>query len=157
MSNLCVIPTPWGNAHLYYTEQGVCGFDLPRERQSPKETSAHPDWVLALKAEIASYFQGQEVDFSTCVLDIQSSPFFERVYNTVQKIPYGQTLTYGDVARLAGSPKAARAVGQAMAKNPVALLIPCHRVVSPGTLGGFSSTGGVETKARMLALEKSRF
>jgi methylated-DNA-[protein]-cysteine S-methyltransferase len=87
-------------------------------------------------------------------VDLSSgTPFQRRVWETVSAIPYGQTMTYGQVAWEVGCPKGARAVGQAMGKNPVPLVVPCHRVVgSNGGLGGFG--GGLDLKRRLLDMEK---
>jgi methylated-DNA-[protein]-cysteine S-methyltransferase len=85
---------------------------------------------------------------------IRLPPFSRRVYEVVRTIPAGATLSYGDVAALAGAPGAARAVGNALAKNPFDLAVPCHRVVgSDGRIGGYSGPGGVATKVRLLASE----
>jgi methylated-DNA-[protein]-cysteine S-methyltransferase len=92
----------------------------------------------------------------TVPLDLSGlSPFHRRVLQATRRIPYGRTATYRDLARRVGRPRAARAVGQAMARNPVPLVIPCHRVVAAGGgLGGFS--GGLDLKRRLLALEDAR-
>ena len=84
-----------------------------------------------------------------------SADTLRRVYAVVRAIPRGHVLTYGEVARRAGSPGAARAVGQAMRRNPTLLFMPCHRVVASGGLGGFSARGGQASKSRLLALESS--
>jgi len=77
-----------------------------------------------------------------------------KVYRALQKVPYGQVRTYAWLAAKAGDPKAARAVGAALAKNPTPLVVPCHRIVrSDGGLGGFSAASGVKLKQRMLELE----
>lgn len=81
-------------------------------------------------------------------------PFHRKVYLALCKVPAGKTVTYAELARRAGSPGAARAVGQAMAKNPWPVVIPCHRVVAGnGRLGGYSGRGGVATKRKLLQLE----
>ena len=81
-------------------------------------------------------------------------PFHRRVYEVTRTIPRGETLSYGDVAAEVGSPGAARAVGQALGRNPFAIVVPCHRVLAAGgKVGGFSATGGVGTKLRILDLE----
>jgi methylated-DNA-[protein]-cysteine S-methyltransferase len=81
-------------------------------------------------------------------------PFHRKVYGVLRRIPRGKTLTYAEVARRAGSPGAHRSVGSAMARNPVPILVPCHRVLrTGGGLGGFSAPGGLKLKERMLRLE----
>jgi len=88
-------------------------------------------------------------------LDLEGvPPFHRRVYEALRGVPAGATVTYGELAALAGAPGASRAVGQAMAKNPVPILVPCHRVLAAGgAAGGFSAAGGLELKARLLELE----
>ncbi len=114
------------------------------------------DWNVQLRCKIEKYTHGIEVDFDHVTV-LRSRPltaFQQRVVEIVRAIPRGATKTYGEVARLAGSPGAARAVGQVMATNPVPIIIPCHRVVgSSGGLGGFSAAGGVRTKQWMLDRE----
>jgi methylated-DNA-[protein]-cysteine S-methyltransferase len=86
-------------------------------------------------------------------LEVEGSPFTRKVYEVVRRIPRGRVKTYGEVAEYAGRPGAARAVGTAMAKNPICLFIPCHRVVGSTGLGGYSGEGGVALKKRLLDLE----
>ena len=86
-------------------------------------------------------------------MELEGTPFTRRIYDVVRRIPRGRVKTYGDVADEAGRPGAARAVGSAMAKNPVCLFIPCHRVVGSDGLGGYSGEGGIALKKRLLALE----
>jgi methylated-DNA-[protein]-cysteine S-methyltransferase len=81
-------------------------------------------------------------------------PFSRKVLEFVHTIPYGETLTYAEVAHAVGQPKAARAVGQALKRNPLPLIIPCHRVVATNGLGGFTSPGGIATKLEMLQWER---
>lgn len=104
---------------------------------------------------IRRYFQGQAVEDWETRWDISSLPAFtRRVLHHVAGISYGKTKTYGEVALELGSPRAARAVGQALRRNPLPLIIPCHRVLAyNGGLGGFTAPGGVETKKALLALE----
>lgn len=110
--------------------------------------------LLSVRRAIEEYMAGGKLGKVALLLP-SSSPFQERVARVVSRIPYGKTMTYGEVARRAGSPGAARAVGQVMRHNPICLFIPCHRVVaSGGRLGGF--TGGISLKRRLLALESRR-
>jgi methylated-DNA-[protein]-cysteine S-methyltransferase len=107
-------------------------------------------------AAVMRYFEGEETDFSGFKLDLGGQdPFFERIYEAARRIGWGRTTTYGGLAKeLGAGPEAARDVGQAMARNPVALIIPCHRVLAAGgKVGGFSASGGSADKRRMLALE----
>jgi len=123
-------------------------------------------WVLnprgtflpGLQERIAAYFEGENVDFSTdpAVNLDHLNAFDRKVLQTCRKIPSGETTTYGELAVRVGHPGAARAVGAALARNPIPLIIPCHRVLrSDGTLGGFSAPGGLTTKQRLLRHEQA--
>ncbi|PLV58366.1 methylated-DNA--[protein]-cysteine S-methyltransferase [Thermotoga sp. KOL6] len=104
-----------------------------------------------VKREIEEYFLGKRKDF-TFPVEIKGTPFQKRVWAEVRKIPYGQTRTYKEIAaKLNTSP---RAVGQALAKNPLPIYIPCHRVVSKSGLGGFSA--GLEWKKFLIDLERGK-
>ncbi len=100
--------------------------------------------------------EGKDLDLSRIPLDDRGwSDFARRVYRRVRKIPRGKTMSYGQVAKAIGKPRAARAVGQLMARNPVAPVVPCHRVVAAdGSLCGFSAETGIKLKEKMLAREK---
>jgi len=110
-----------------------------------------------LQEQIAAYFEGAHVNFSRdipLVLD-GLSPFGISVLTACRNIEFGQTMTYGQLAKKSGRPNASRAVGSALAKNPLPLIIPCHRVIrSDGKLGGFSAPGGTNLKKRLLLNEK---
>ncbi len=107
-----------------------------------------------LMEKLTRYFSGRKVSFN-CPIDYENFPDFSiTVLKELQKIGWGKTATYKGLAERIGNPRAARAVGMVMAKNPVPLIIPCHRVIrSDGGLGGFTTTLGIELKRRMLALE----
>jgi methylated-DNA-[protein]-cysteine S-methyltransferase len=110
-------------------------------------------------AAVKRYFEGEQMDFSGVRLDLGGQdPFFERIYQAARRVEWGHTTTYGALAKeLGAGPEAARDVGVAMARNPVALIIPCHRVLAAGgKVGGFSAPGGSAAKKRMLALEGVR-
>ncbi len=113
------------------------------------------EWNRKLVRRLQAYAEGAPDRFLDVPVAFDAvSRFRVRVYGQCRKIPYGTVLTYGQLARLAGSPRAARAVGGAMAANRVPILVPCHRVVaSDGGLGGFSAPGGVSMKTRLLTLE----
>jgi len=113
------------------------------------------DWSPELRDRLEAYAEGEFVDFSEIPVDLSHlTDFQHRVVSALRKVPYGQTVSYAELAGRAGSPKAARAVGTVMAKNRVPLIIPCHRVVgSGGHLGGFSAPRGVSLKQELLALE----
>ncbi len=102
--------------------------------------------------QLGRYFAGERLQF-TCSLDLHGTPFQLKVWNALTRIPYGETRSYAEIAREIGHPSAVRAVGAANGANPVAIIVPCHRVIgSNGSLTGYG--GGLPTKAWLLALEK---
>jgi methylated-DNA-[protein]-cysteine S-methyltransferase len=108
-----------------------------------------------LKSDMVRYFRGEPRDFSGYLLNPKNSTFFRgRVWEAARMIPYGGTATYGEMAAKAGRPGSSRAVGGALNANPIPLIIPCHRVVSAGGIGGFAS--GADLKRKMLELERGR-
>jgi len=104
---------------------------------------------------ILSLLDGEATDLSFITLDMDGVPdFHRRVYGVARTIQPGSTMTYGDIAARLGDPGAARAVGQALGRNPFVLVVPCHRVLAArGKTGGFSATGGTSTKLTLLAIE----
>lgn len=162
-----VFETAAGFCSIAWNGVGIASFRLPTTsadaagrlllRRLPKATPAAPPPQVAEAVEAAQrYFTGQQMDFSRYALDLGAQePFFGRVYDRVRRLRWGETTTYGAVAKeLGAEPQAARDVGEAMAKNPIPLIIPCHRVLAAGgKVGGFSAPGGSGAKARMLALE----
>ena len=117
------------------------------------EVSAEPGHPVLLQAqqELEEYFQGSRKRF-TVKLDFAGTEFQNRVWNALRTIPFGETRSYGEIADQIGSSKAVRAVGAANGRNPIPIIVPCHRVIgADGTLTGFA--GGLEIKARLLALE----
>lgn len=115
-----------------------------------------PPRVRGVVDAVVRYFSGERIDFSATPIDMgEQDPFFEQVYALVRGLEWGETTTYGAVAKALGAgPEYARDVGQAMAKNPLPLIVPCHRVTGAGgKIGGFSAPGGSMSKARMLELE----
>jgi len=110
--------------------------------------------LLEAQRQLGEYFAGQRKVF-TVKLDFAGTEFQRRVWTALLTIPYGETRSYGDIARQIGSPTAVRAVGAANGRNPISIIAPCHRVVgATGQLTGFA--GGLQTKARLLALEGHR-
>ena len=127
--------------------------ELPSGATARRRVTPPPAWLKPLAAALAAHLGGRAgIELPLKWLDWTGvPPFHRRVYERVHAIPRGQTLTYGGVARAVGSPGAARAVGQAMARNPFPLIVPCHRVVAANNLGGFG--GGLALKRRLLRLE----
>ncbi len=124
-----------------------------------REHSRPADWNPRLRALLERYAAGQRVEFDRVPVEIDGLPEFAgRVLGALRKVPYGQTVTYGALAAQAGSPRAARAVGNCMAANPVPLVVPCHRVVCASEhIGHFSAPGGAATKRRLLQMEGASF
>jgi len=163
-----VFDTMLGPAGIAWNDAGIIRFQLPSAsaegtrrhllRRAPSAEEALPPPSIAQAVAAAQhYFAGEKVDFSDCTLDLAGQDDVTReIYAAARRVGYGETTTYAGLAKAIGREdwQAAREVGQAMAKNPVALIIPCHRVLAAGgKLGGFSAPGGAETKAKMLALE----
>lgn len=112
-------------------------------------------WSPRLAARLKAFAEGARDDFRDVELALRlQTPFQQRVVDCCRRIAYGTTLTYSQLAAQAGSPRAARAVGNVMASNPVPLIVPCHRVVGAGGgLGGYSAGEGIRLKLRLLELE----
>jgi len=138
---------------LEWNDRGLRSLRLLEEGPTPPPGEA-PPWVEELIGRLKAYLGGSGYELGTPPLDLEGlPPFHRRVFEVLLGTRPGQTLTYGEVALLAGSPGAARAVGQAVAHNPLPLLVPCHRVLAAKGPGGFSLFGSLATKARLLALE----
>ena len=137
--------TPMGPLRLYFTDRGLTALEFAGEEASPApEHNAPPPHlkplIEAAKRELTAYFEGVPTDFAALTLDPRGTPFQVRVWQELRRIPWGQTISYGELARRVGNPRASRAVGQANAVNPIPLIIPCHRVIAAdGSLGGYSS------------------
>ena len=118
------------------------------------ETAPPPDIQRAIDAVVA-LMRGEAVDLGFISIDMDGLPeFHQRVYDIARTIPPGVTLTYGEVAKRLGDSGSARAVGQALGRNPIPVIVPCHRVLAAGgKTGGFSAPGGSATKLNLLALE----
>ncbi|MBI3892798.1 MAG: methylated-DNA--[protein]-cysteine S-methyltransferase [Candidatus Wallbacteria bacterium] len=162
----CVFDTLLGECGVVWTAAGVRALVLPEEDieslqqrlaslgATPGEPPAAVDKLIGL---VGRYCAGEPVDFGKVKLDLAGVAEFARaVYESTRAIPWGLTATYGGIARDIGKPGSARAVGQALGRNPVAIVIPCHRVLAASGLGGFSAAGGARLKEKMLALELVR-
>jgi len=117
-------------------------------------TTKQKQWIKLLK----DYAKGKPVSLASLPVDYSSySPFQSKVLKQCRKIPFGTTISYGQLAAQSDSPRAARAVGSAMRKNRFPLLIPCHRVISSKGIGGYSASDGLTSKRKLLALEGLHF
>ena len=161
--------TPVGYCALAWNATGLVAVQLPERsaaatrarlcRRFPGARATRPPRrVRQAVAAIERLLRGGRDRLATISLDLsRCTPFHRRVYEIARTIPAGETWTYGALAARAGSPGAARAVGQAMARNPFPLVVPCHRVTgAQGWAGGFSAHGGVSTKFRLLRIEGAR-
>ena len=162
-----IFETAGGFCGIAWNEVGITRFQLPARhaeaaerfllrRASGAERGSPPPAVAAAVAAVKRYFAGEETDFTGFTLDLgDQDAFFQQIYAAARRVGWGRTTTYGTLAKeLGAGPEAARDVGEAMAKNPVALIIPCHRVLAAGgKVGGFSAPGGSPAKIRMLELE----
>jgi O-6-methylguanine DNA methyltransferase len=157
--------SPIGALRIASTGSGLAYLELPHasgrglegwlKRRVPeaRRSSAFAPNRRAV-AQILEYLEGKRSAFEL-PLDLRGTPFQTRVWQALLDIPYGETRTYQELARTLRRPRAARAVGAANGANPLALVVPCHRVVATGgRLGGYG--GGLELKARLLAMERSR-
>jgi methylated-DNA-[protein]-cysteine S-methyltransferase len=144
-----------GLRHLSLPHKGPSLIKLP----ALQNTGTPPRYLAELENQLAAYFSGTRIEFDI-PLDLDGySAFHRSVWMATRAIPYGETRSYGWVAWQVGSPRSARAVGQALARNPVTVIIPCHRVIrSDGTPGGFAGSAySIETKIAMLSLEGYTF
>ena len=167
----CLFETAIGPCGIAWTDAALAAVQLPETTRAgtlarlrrhvgddvPERVP--PPLAASAIARIQALLEGAPDDLADLPLDMRGVPeFHQRVYEVTRAIPPGEVLTYGEVARRVGEPGAARAVGQALGKNPFAPVIPCHRVLAAGgKSGGFSAEGGANTKLRMLEIEKTRF
>jgi O-6-methylguanine DNA methyltransferase len=164
-----IFDTTIGQCGIAWGERGVLCVRLPEGGDvetrrwvagrfpDAREGSPPPPVRLAIDA-IGALLRGEASDLSTVALDMERvPPFHRRVYEAARAIGPGATLSYGEIATRIGSPGAARAVGQALGRNPFAIVVPCHRVLAAGgKAGGFSAKGGITTKLRILSIEGAK-
>lgn len=166
LQHYCLFETAIGACGVAWSERGVTRLQLPERSRSATESRLReqganssaggpPAAVRSAIRLLKCYFVGEAVDLSGVALDLGGvSPFHRKIYDAARALAWGKTATYGELARRVGARDAARAVGQAMGKNPVPIIIPCHRVLAAGgKIGGFSAHGGADTKQRLLTLE----
>ena len=153
----CEVPSPVGVLTLAGDERALREIHFPKESHAarrPREELSAPGSVAPLReavAQLEAYFAGELSRFDVPLV-LEGTPFQQECWSTLRTIPYGQTITYGELAQRIGRPSAYRAVGAANGSNPIPIIVPCHRVIgSNGSLTGFG--GGLSVKRRLLELE----
>ncbi len=163
-----IFKTRWGFFGLLADDKSILHTVLPTRRFKDtkryllvgmfQETKRDLNLCPAMRKSIKAYYEGSYIDFKKAQFGLNRkklTDFSKKVLNACRQIPFGQTLTYSQLAKRAGFPQAARAVGSVLARNQLPLLVPCHRVVrADGKIGEFSAAGGSETKKKMLEFEK---
>lgn len=167
LQSFAIFDTALGPCGIVWTSRGIAGVNLPEgseektrarlKKRFPEAQEAAPHTeIQKIIQDVVALIAGEKIDFSYVTLDHAPLPeFSRRVYEIVRTIPIGHTLTYGDVAKKLGDVALSREVGQAMGRNPTPVIMPCHRVVAAsGKTGGFSAPGGVDTKMKLLSIER---
>ncbi len=162
--------TAIGDCGVVWSRRGIAGVQLPEKsargtrgrivRRFPdaRETAPPPEIARAV-GDIVALLAGERKDLGAIALDLDGFAAFDcRVYAVARTIPPGGTLSYGEIAEQLGDRQLAREVAEALSRNPVPLIVPCHRVLAAGgKMGGFSAPGGVRTKLRLLSIEGARY
>jgi methylated-DNA-[protein]-cysteine S-methyltransferase len=174
-THFALFDTAIGACGIAWSEAGIVALQLPErdrartqarllQRWPDASEAAPPPAVQAAIDAVITLVSGAapdriQADLESIVLDLEDMPGFDReVYAVARTIAPGKTLTYGEVAARIGEPGAAREVGQALGRNRIPIIVPCHRVVAAGGgTGGFSARGGVDTKLRLLEIERATF
>jgi methylated-DNA-[protein]-cysteine S-methyltransferase len=156
--NYQFLETPIGTLLIAGDERAIHRIEFPKDGAAGKPEAS---WTESARGpvgdavrQLREYFSGQRTDFDL-PLDPQGTAFQRGVWKRLEEIPYGETISYGELAKRVGNPKASRAVGAANGQNPIPIVIPCHRVIGAnGKLTGFG--GGLPTKEKLLELEKGQ-
>jgi methylated-DNA-[protein]-cysteine S-methyltransferase len=151
------VDSPIGPLTLTAAGGAVTGLHLQGQRHLPSDTGGRvrdDGWFREVASQLTGYFDGMLTQFDV-PMEPAGTEFQRRVWQALCTIPYGQTISYAELADRVGSPRAFRAVGSANGRNPIAVIVPCHRVIAAdGGLGGYS--GGLDRKAWLLDLERKR-
>jgi len=167
MTHFCLFPTALGDCGIAWCGDMVVATYLPE--MTPEKTAARlaaradatqgepPPVIEQAIVSITKLLEGERTDLSFIACDLSSAnPLTAQIYTATRAIQPGETRTYGEIAEQVGDKLLAQKVGQAMGQNPLPIIVPCHRVMGAnGKLTGFSAQGGVETKLKMLAIEKA--
>ena len=150
-----VVPSPIGDLYITARDGAIIGLHMGEPRGGEDtigKWTRDPRMLATARAQLEAYLAGELTEFDLS-LSSGGTPFQQRVWAELRKIPYGETISYVELATRVGNPKAMRAVGAANGRNPIAIIVPCHRVIgADGSMTGFG--GGVERKAWLLAHEK---
>jgi methylated-DNA-[protein]-cysteine S-methyltransferase len=164
----CLFDTDIGWCGIAWGDAALVGVQLPEhdeaatrrlmQRRFGSREAPPSHWVTEVLRRVRAALAGERDPLLDVPLDMSGLPeFYRKVWDVTRAIPLGRTMSYGEIAAQLGEPGAARAVGQALGRNPFAPIIPCHRVLAAGTGGGgFSAGGGVATKLRLLQIEKAQ-
>ncbi len=148
------IPSPVGPLCLVASEKGLAAIEfgpMPGKTDVPPEPNETNPHLLRAEKQLGEYFAGKRREFDL-KLDLRGTIFQLKAWKELRKIPYGETISYGEQARRVGDPKKARAMGMANGRNPIPIIVPCHRVIGEsGALTGFS--GGLHNKTFLLTHE----
>jgi methylated-DNA-[protein]-cysteine S-methyltransferase len=159
--NYCYLDTPIGKLLLAGHEEGVHRITFPTKGKPDEAAQPEPGWIESTRGplkeavqQLKEYFKGDRIEFDL-PLAPEGTPFQKSVWRNLCDIPYGETISYGELARRVGNPKASRAVGAANGSNPLPIVVPCHRVIgASGKMTGFG--GGIPVKEALLALESKQ-
>lgn len=155
-----VLPWEMGNMHVALTDKGICRLSVNTTARSFERELLERDGLVGVKgsadneiaAQLEQYLAGKRKRFEVDIDIRDGTPFQRKVWQNLRKVPYGVTMSYQDIARLVGGARYARAVGNANGRNPIGIIVPCHRVIRKnGDLGGY--TGGIKYKRHFLELE----
>ena len=159
MRSYDTMKSPWGELLLAASERGLTGIYFNRQKYHPrlgaewKADPRHPA-LKAAKKQLKEYFAGKRRDFDL-PLDPNGTAFQQAVWKAIARVPYGKTISYGELAKRSGFPDSPRAAGAATGRNPIGIVVPCHRIVGAnGSLTGYA--GGLERKRALLVLEGAR-
>ena len=161
-----LLQTSWGTFGYVARNGRLLATFLPHARRTVLSAirNRHPgarpgrNLLPKFRRQVIRFFDGHRTNFSVSLDLTDLPPFHRSVVRQCRRIPYGKTASYADLARATGNPHAARAIGNAMARNPLPLVVPCHRVLrTDGSLGGFSTPRGINEKIRLLRLENPTF